>query len=168
MQTNPTMNEIGLGWPTGLTGELDHRRLRTPAVKLRSALRAGAGEAIYAVDLRIRPPNAGNPLTSTELHSVEHFLLEGFQRLVPQHFLSVGIMGCRTGFYLGFVGEGRASVLCSLLEQILTGMQHASAVPYANVEQCGNFRDHSLEDAQRIAREVLQRRADWLDAATPA
>jgi len=38
-------------------------------------------------------------------------------------------------------------------------------VPYANIEQCGRWRNHSLHDAQRVAREILARRADWLDAA---
>ena len=158
-----------LGWPAALVGELDHRRLKAPSVKLRSARADAGGDcAIYCVDLRVRHPNADEYLTATELHSVEHFLLEGFGRLLPEHFVSVGIMGCQTGFYLVFRGEGRASVLLPLLERILQEMQQAEAVPYASIEQCGNWRNHSLPDAQRIAREVLARRADWLDAATEA
>lgn len=74
-------------------------------------------------------------------------------------------MGCRTGFYLGFVNEGRTEVLCEALARILTEMQSAQAVPYANIEQCGNWRDHSLPDAQRVAREILLQRAHWLEAA---
>lgn len=154
-----------LGWPPGLTGELDHRHLKAPAVKLRSALPTPGGDTIYAVDLRVRLPNQDSFLTSTELHSVEHFLLEGFSRLLPQNFLSVGIMGCRTGFYLGFVNEGRTEVLCAALAQILTDMQTATAVPYANLAQCGHWRDHSVADAQRVAREILLQRAHWLQAA---
>ncbi|HET8763663.1 MAG TPA: S-ribosylhomocysteine lyase [Rhodanobacter sp.] len=38
-------------------------------------------------------------------------------------------------------------------------------MPYANIEQCGNYRDHSLADAQRVAREILAHRAHWLEAA---
>lgn len=158
-----------LGWPAALVGELDHQRLKAPSVKLRSA-RAGAGGdggdgAVYCVDLRVRRPNADDYLTATELHSVEHFLLEGFGRLLPEHFVSVGLMGCQTGFYLVFRGEGRTGVLLPALERILQGMQHAEAVPYASIEQCGNWRNHSLPDAQHIAREILARRAHWLDAA---
>jgi len=154
-----------LGWPTQLVGELDHRRLKAPSVKLRSARRGEQGDAIYCVDLRVRRPNADAFLTSTELHSVEHFLLEGFGRLLPGQFVSVGIMGCQTGFYLGFQNEGRAGVLCATLARILEEMQTATAVPYANVEQCGNWRNHSLADAQRLAREILARRDAWLEAA---
>lgn len=154
-----------LGWPADLVGELDHRRLKAPSVKLRSARLGEHGDAIYCVDLRIRRPNAGEYLTSTELHSVEHFLLEGFSRLLPDHFVSVGLMGCQTGFYLSFHNEGRSEVLCACLVRILDEMQSATAVPYANVEQCGNWRNHSLADAQRVAREILARRERWLDAA---
>ncbi len=163
---SPTRHgEAALGWPPGLTGELDHRRLKAPTLKLRSALPTPGGDTIYAVDLRVRLPNQDAFLTSSELHSVEHFLLEGFNRLLPRNFLSVGLMGCRTGFYLGFVNEGRTEVLCEALARILTEMQSAQAVPYANIEQCGNWRDHSLPDAQRVAREILLQRAHWLEAA---
>lgn len=161
----PAIDTAALGWPEGLVGELDHRRLKAPSVKLRSARRGEHGDALYCVDLRIRRPNADEFLTSTELHSVEHFLLEGFSRLLPAAFVSVGLMGCQTGFYLGFQNEGRAEVLCDTLARILEEMQSAAAVPYANVEQCGHWRNHSLADAQRVAREILARRDHWLDAA---
>lgn len=154
-----------LGWNRHLVGELDHRRLKAPSVKLRSAQAGTDGCRIFCVDLRVRRPNADEYLTATELHSVEHFLLEGFSRLLPEAFVSVGIMGCQTGFYLVFRGEGRAAVLCDTLERILAGMASATAVPYQSVTQCGNWQNHSLADAQRIAREILARRAQWLDAA---
>ena len=154
-----------LGWRDDLVGEMDHRRLKAPSVKLRMAREGASGEAIYCVDLRVRRPNAGEFLSLTELHSMEHFLLEGFSRLLPEAFVSVGIMGCQTGFYLVFRNEGRAGELCNVLERILEQMQGATSVAYANVEQCGNWRNHSLADAQRFAREILARRSDWLDAA---
>ena len=56
-------------------------------------------------------------------------------------------------------------MLCEVLERVLCEMQQARTVPYANIEQCGHFRDHSLVDAQRVAREILARRAHWLEAA---
>lgn len=165
----PTWNgEAALGWPAGLTGEMDHRRLKAPTLKLRSALPTPGGDVIYAVDLRVRLPNRDAFLSSRELHSVEHFLLEGFNRLLPRNFLSVGLMGCRTGFYLGFLNEGRTEVLCDVLARILTEMQSAPAVPYAHIEQCGHWRDHSLPDARQVAREILAHRSHWLDAATAA
>lgn len=154
-----------LGWPKEQVGELDHRRLKAPSVKLRSLRMGVRGDVVYCVDLRVRRPNTGAPLSSADLHSTEHFLLEGLQRLLPQHFIAVGVMGCRTGFYLTFLNEGRAEVLCAALARIFEGTQTALQVPYARVDQCGNWRDHSIERARAIATEIMARRADWLDAA---
>lgn len=154
-----------LGWPAQLAGELDHRRLKAPSVKLRSARRLAGGDAIYCVDLRVRLPNAEACLSTVELHSLEHFLLEGLQRELPKDFVSIGVMGCQTGFYLVFANEGRAAVICAALARILEAMRHATAVPYARIDQCGHYRNHGLAAAQAVAREILARRADWLDAA---
>ncbi len=159
------INIEDLGWDARTVEELDHRRLKAPRVKLRSARRGENGDVIYCVDLRLRRPNAGECLSATELHSIEHFLLEGFQRDLPSHFVSVGVMGCQTGLYLVFLNEGRSKTICDVLEIILTDMLEATAVPYARIEQCGNYVNHDLGRAQDVARAVLAARPDWLDAA---
>ena len=41
----------------------------------------------------------------------------------------------------------------------------AGAVPYARVDQCGDWRQHDLAAAQAVAREVLARRAAWREIA---
>lgn len=152
-----------LGWDPTTVGELDHRLLRVPSIKLRSARSGGNGDAVYCVDLRIRRPNGAEYLSATESHSMEHFLLAGFQRCLPAHFVSVGVMGCQTGFYLTFLNEGRAGRICGLLENILLETQRATAVPYARIDQCGNYRNHSLELARKVAREVLEAKPAWRD-----
>ncbi len=153
-----------LGWEAGTVGEIDHRLLKAPSIKLRSATSGDRGDVVYCVDLRLRRPNAGEYLSAAESHSVEHFLLAGFRRCLPVNFVSVGIMGCRTGFYLTLLNEGRAQIVCHVLEDILTAMQSAAAVPYARIDQCGNFRNHSLQLARKVAREVLQCKSTWLEA----
>lgn len=153
-----------LGWPEGTVGEMDHRLLKAPTVKLRSARALAGDDIIYCVDLRIRLPNAGQPMTSAELHSVEHFLLEGLQRLLPENFVSIGVMGCRTGFYLILVNEGRSTTLCEVIEEIFQGILQAQEVPYARIDQCGEWENHTLEGSQAIAREALAARERWLEA----
>lgn len=154
-----------LGWHGDTVGELDHRLLKAPSVKLRGAHAGVAGDIVYTVDLRLRRPNADACLSSTELHSIEHFLLEGYGRLLPQHFVGIGVMGCQTGFYLTLLGEGRRTVIESALEEILEGVLAADVVPYARIDQCGHWRNHDLVRAQAVAREVLARRAAWRDVA---
>ena len=154
-----------LGWQPETVGELDHRRLKVPSVKLRGAHRGENGDVIYCVDLRWRRPNADEYLTAAEAHSLEHFLLEGFGRHLPGEFISVGIMGCRTGFYLTLLGEGRRQVIEDTLESILNDVLTAREVPYARIDQCGNWQDHDLAGAQATARQVLAQRRQWRNVA---
>jgi S-ribosylhomocysteine lyase len=118
------------------------------------------GDIVYCVDLRISQPNV-DILSQTEMHSFEHFLLSGFQKYLPENFISVGLMGCQTGFYLVFLDEGHAEKICQVLENILVDILNATDVPYANIEQCGNYQNHSLELAQKLARRLLESRDRW-------
>jgi S-ribosylhomocysteine lyase len=154
------VNVEQLGWAPDTVGELDHRLLSAPHVKLRSSTIGPTGDVVYAVDLRINQPNT-NFLSSTEMHSFEHFLLEGFQKYMPQNFISVGLMGCQTGFYLILFNEGGAEKICDIYENILNDILKAGEVPYSNIQQCGNFKNHSLAAAQALARRVLDAKSNW-------
>jgi S-ribosylhomocysteine lyase len=149
-----------LGWEPATVGELDHRKLKAPHVKLRAATPGATGDVVYAVDLRINEPNS-TFLSTTEMHSFEHFLLWGFQKYMPQNFISVGLMGCQTGFYLILFNEGRSGTILNAYEKILNDILSASEVPYANIAQCGNYKNHSLEMAQALARRVLEAKERW-------
>lgn|GEM_PF-115132 len=149
-----------LGWDASTAVELDHRRLKAPTIKLRSAIQGPNGDVVYCIDLRITRPNA-EFLSTTKMHSFEHFLLAGFRKYLPENFISIGLMGCQTGFYLVLLNEGNAEVICRVYEQILRDILVAGAVPYASVEQCGNYRNHSLELAQTLARSILQSKDNW-------
>jgi S-ribosylhomocysteine lyase len=149
-----------LGWEPATVGELDHRLLKAPHVKLRSTKPGAGGDTVYAVDIRINQPNSVF-LSTTEMHSFEHFLLWGFQKYIPQNFISIGLMGCQTGFYLILFNEGRADTIMDVYEKILNDILTASEVPYANIEQCGNYKNHSLELAQALARHILESKSNW-------
>lgn len=154
------INVEQLGWEASTVGELDHRLLKAPHVKLRSFNQGPTGDTVYAVDLRINLPNV-TFLSSTEMHSFEHFLLAGFQKYMPQNFISIGLMGCQTGFYLVLFNEGRAEAIYDVYEKILNDILVASEVPYANIAQCGNYKNHSLELAQQLAKRVLDAKSNW-------
>lgn len=154
------VNVEQLGWAPETVGELDHRLLTAPHVKLRSFTIGPTGDVVYSVDLRINLPNT-TFLSSTEMHSYEHFLLAGFQKYLPKNFISIGLMGCQTGFYLILFNEGRAETICDVYENILNDILKADAVPYANIEQCGNYKNHNLALAQALASRVLGERPNW-------
>ncbi len=150
-----------LGWDGNTVGELDHRLLKAPRVKLRNVVEGNKGDVVYCVDLRMTQPNT-DFLPIPAMHSLEHLLLAGFQKHMPAEFISLGLMGCQTGFYLVLFNEGRAQEICGVYESILKEILRAVAVPYANVEQCGNYRNHDLAGAQAIAKRILDARADWM------
>lgn len=149
-----------LGWEVHTVGELDHRKLKAPHVKLRSLTKGENGDAIYSIDLRINQPNISY-MSTTELHSFEHFLLAGFRKYMPDNFICVAPMGCQTGFYLVLLNEGNAQRICDVYESILNDILIASEVPYANIRECGHFENHNLELAKDIARRLLDSKASW-------
>jgi S-ribosylhomocysteine lyase len=154
------VNVNELGWDTNTVGELDHRLLKAPHVKLRSSTEGVNGDVVYAIDIRINPPNV-RFLNSTEMHSMEHFLLAGFLKWIPQTFISIGLMGCQTGYYLVLLNEGNAEKICAVIEQILDDILIADEVPFVSPMQCGNFKNHSLEMAQNLARRLLAEKSNW-------
>ena len=149
-----------LGWQAGTVGELDHQILKAPHVKLRALTTGEHGDGVYSVDLRINKPNT-EYLSTTAMHSFEHFLLFGFQKYMPQNFISVAPMGCQTGFYLILLNEGNAQKICDVYENILHNILEATEVPYANIQQCGHYENHSLEQAQDVARKLLDSKSEW-------
>jgi len=149
-----------LGWETRTIGELDHQLLKAPHVKLRALTTGKNGDGVYSVDLRINRPNT-EYLSTTAMHSFEHFLLFGFQKYLPQNFISVAPMGCQTGFYLILLNEGNAEKICNIYEMILNDILVATEVPYANIRQCGHYENHSLELAQEVARKLLEMKSEW-------
>ncbi len=154
------LNIEQLGWEAHTIGEIDHRKLKAPHVKLRSLTNGKNGDTVYSVDLRINQPNI-NYLSTTELHSFEHFLLAGFRKYMPENFICVAPMGCQTGFYLALLNEGNAHKICSVYESILNDILIAEEVPYANIRECGHFENHNLDLAKDIARRLLDSKSSW-------
>jgi S-ribosylhomocysteine lyase len=150
-----------LGWETHTIGELDHQILKAPHVKLRALTTGQNGDGVFSVDLRINRPNNDEYLSTTELHSFEHFLLYGFQKYLPQNFISVAPMGCQTGFYLILLNEGNAERICEVYGNILSDILVATEVPYANIRQCGHYENHNLDLAQDVARKLLDKKSEW-------
>ena len=154
------LNLEQLGWEAQTIGELDHQLLKAPHVKLRALTTGENGDGVFSVDLRINQPNS-EYLSTTELHSFEHFLLFGFQKYLPQNFISVAPMGCQTGFYLILLNEGDAEKICNIYEKILNDILVATEVPYANIRQCGHYENHNLALAQDVARKLLDKKSEW-------
>ncbi len=154
------LNIEELGWDSHALGEVDHREVKAPYVRLSSCTVGKNGDVVYFFDLRITQPNT-TYLSRTELHSLEHLYLAGFRKYLPANFICVAPMGCQTGLYLVLLNEGRAEKVLDVYEQILNDILSANSVPYADIKDCGHYVDHDLDAAKAVARRLLDCKSTW-------
>jgi len=154
------VNVKDLGWDPKTVGIIDHRKVTAPYVRMESYKTGEHGDDVFFFDLRISQPNTSY-LSTKELHSMEHLLLAGFRKYLPNNFICVAPMGCQTGFYLVLVNEGRADVVLGTYERILKDILVETEVPYANIQDCGHFEHHDLKMAQNIANKLLETKSTW-------
>ena len=136
---------------------VDHTRMEAPAVRVAKTMNTPHGDAITVFDLRFCVPNK-EVMPERGIHTLEH-LFAGFMR---NHLNGNGVeiidispMGCRTGFYMSLIGtpdEQRvADAWKAAMEDVLK-VQDQNQIPELNVYQM-----HSLQEAQDIARSILER-----------
>jgi S-ribosylhomocysteine lyase len=142
-------------------GELDHRLVEAPYIRLSSARRGAHGDCVYIFDLRITQPNTSY-MTTLQIHSLEHLFLAGFRKHLPSVFVGVAPMGCQTGFYLILLNEARAKVVQKVYKKILAEILSIGRIPYANEKDCGQFIHHDLKEAKKIAKMLLRAEDKWL------
>ena len=150
------------GWAKDTIGELDHRLVKPPYVRLSSCSKGEKGDVVTVYDLRVTQPNQAY-LETIVLHSVEHILLAGFRKYMPKQFICVAPMGCQTGFYLILLNAPDANSVCDVYEKILQYTLTADSVPYASEDSCGQAVHHDIGQSQDLAGKLLAARSEWLD-----
>jgi S-ribosylhomocysteine lyase len=149
-----------LGWDPKTLGEIDHRDVHAPYVRLSSYLEGAAGDVTYVYDLRVTQPNT-DYLQTGVLHSFEHLLLAGFRKYLPKSFVSVAPMGCQTGFYLILLNEGRFEEVRRVYQAILDDIIASGEVPYASPDNCGQAVHHDLAGSKKLAESLIAAKAEW-------
>ena len=143
--------------------KVDHTRMHAPAVRVAKTMNTPKGDTITVFDLRFCIPNQ-EILPEKGIHTLEH-LFAGFMR---DHLngdsveiIDISPMGCRTGFYMSLIGtpseEQVAAAWIASMQDVLN-VQDQNKIPELNEYQCGTYQMHSLEEAQDIARHVLERK----------
>lgn len=104
---------------------------------------------ITTYDIRTRRPNMGDYMDNITMHSVEHMIATYVRNgKYGENVIYFGPMGCRTGFYLltrGLTNEQALELLTDALERTVA---HEGEVFGATREQCGNYRELSLDAAK--------------------
>ncbi len=138
--------------------EVDHDRLLRGVYI--SRIDSVGAEKVTTFDLRMKLPNVEEVLSNGGIHTIEH-LMAVYLRTQSGDFaeqvLYVGPMGCRTGMYLILKGlpqpKDIVPVLIELFEYI---SKFEGQVPATTSIECGNYRDHNLEDAKKEAALYLE------------
>ena len=141
---------------------VDHTRMKAPAVRIAKKMKSPCGDPITVYDLRFCKPNK-EKLSSRGIHTLEH-LFAGFMR---EHLngkkveiIDISPMGCRTGFYMSLLGTPGKKKVAKAWEKSMKDVlkvKNQSDIPELNIYQCGSCDMHSLDDAKKIARNVLKK-----------
>ncbi|MBH0231131.1 S-ribosylhomocysteine lyase [Halobacillus yeomjeoni] len=140
---------------------LDHTKVKAPYVRLAGVTEGTHGDKIYKYDLRIKQPNKEH-MEMPALHSLEHLMAEN-SRNHHDRIVDVGPMGCQTGFYIAVLNDDSYDNILEVIEKTLQDVLNADEVPACNELQCGWAASHSLEGAQELAKELLDKRDEWTE-----
>lgn len=141
---------------------VDHTIMNAPAVRVAKTMQTPKGDTITVFDLRFYKPNV--ELMSNEgIHTLEH-LYAGFMRdhlnSDRVEIIDISPMGCKTGFYMSLIGTPTEQEVAKAWEAAMNDVLQVASqneIPELNAYQCGTFTMHSLDDAKKIANDVLDR-----------
>lgn len=141
---------------------VDHTIMNAPAVRVAKTMTSPSGDTITVFDLRFNKPNE-DMMGEKGIHTLEH-LFAGFMRNhlngSDVEIIDISPMGCRTGFYMSLLGspsEQRVGDAWLAAMQDVLNVERMEDIPELNEYQCGTFVMHSLEEAQQIARGIIER-----------
>jgi len=149
---------------------VDHTKMIAPAVRVAKTMNTPSGDDITVFDLRFCRPNK-DILGEKAIHTLEH-LFAGFMR---EHLNSKGVeiidispMGCRTGFYMSLLGTPKSKRVAKAWKKSMQDILKVKSkldIPELNKYQCGTCKMHSLKDAKRVAKNVLDTKIGIMDNA---
>ncbi len=113
---------------------------------------------IVTYDLRMAVPNSGHYLEPAGMHTVEHLMATFLRNSeFEKNIVYFGPMGCRTGFYF-LQREMSDEAAVALVKQALDFVAaFEGEIPGATEAECGNYREHSLPEAKKMAEALRER-----------
>ena len=139
---------------------IDHTKLTAPFIRLADEITSPAGDFITKLDIRFTTPNK-EFMDMPAMHTLEH-LLATLLRGGKYQIIDFSPMGCQTGFYLTLFGKHDLAEFKDFFKTCLQQMLEANEIPGISIEECGNYKSHSLENAQKWAKTFLQGNIDIL------
>ena len=118
---------------------------------------------IITYDIRMKKPNAGDYLSASAAHTIEH-LLATFMRNSNRtdEVIYVGPMGCRTGFYILLRDSVSLTDAIALVKDGLVFVRDFQGeIPGNKRIECGNYLDHDLPNAKLVAADMVNVLKNW-------
>lgn len=137
--------------------ELDHTTVVAPYIRRADLYTGKKGDTVTKFDIRFMQPNE-EAMNMSGIHTLEHLLAVYLrEEQLGEEIIDLSPMGCRTGFYMTAWGdlsvEDIKIPLVNSLKKVLT----TTEIPAANEVQCGNYKEHSLEEAIEYANKFLEK-----------
>lgn len=140
---------------------LDHTKVKAPYIRVADKKTGANGDLIVKYDVRFKQPNKEH-MDMPALHSLEHLTAE-LIRNHADYIVDWSPMGCQTGFYLTVLNHDDIQEIMAVLEATMKDVLVATEVPASNPVQCGWAASHTLEGAQALAKEFLDKRDEWAE-----
>jgi len=139
---------------------IDHTKLTAPFIRLADEITGPEGDFITKLDIRFATPNKAE-MDMPAMHTLEHLLATSL-RGGKYQIIDFSPMGCQTGFYLTLFGKPDWAEFKDFFITCLQSVLEAKEIPGVTIEECGNYKSHSLENAQKWAKTFLQGNIDIL------
>lgn len=120
---------------------------------------------VVTYDIRMKRPN--NPkndyLENASMHTFEHlFATYARNSKYSEDIVYVGPMGCRTGFYFLVRDKISHQEALDLFRESLNFIKDFTGkIPGTNKIECGNYLEHDLEGAKKIAKDMSEVLKSW-------
>ena len=137
---------------------LDHTKVKAPFVRVAAKKVGEKGDVVTKFDIRFTQPNK-EFMSTGGIHTLEHLMAE-YIRDEMEGVIDLSPMGCRTGFYFTVWGDRNEEEIANHLMNVLKKVAvWDKTIPATTEEECGNYKDHNLEDAKSYAQK-------WVDGIT--
>lgn len=137
---------------------LDHTKVKAPFVRVAAKKVGEKGDVVTKFDIRFTQPNK-EFMSTGGIHTLEHLMAE-YIRDEMEGVIDLSPMGCRTGFYFTVWGDRNEEEIANHLMNVLKKVAvWDKTIPATTEEECGNYKDHNLEDAKAYAQK-------WVDGIT--
>ncbi|MBR6743385.1 MAG: S-ribosylhomocysteine lyase [Clostridia bacterium] len=120
---------------------------------------------IITYDVRMKIPNGNDYLDMAAAHTIEHlFATYARNTSFADSIIYVGPMGCRTGFYfLVRDSVSKAKAIEIVRDSMKFIRDYTGEIPGLTKEECGNYREHSLSGAKKVAADMTEVLSDWTE-----